>query len=248
MERRRNLWRQRLMGPEDVVKQKRQLFYRHVQHRVDVPDDIIHIIKKDLPRTYPKVPWVEQNIYDIEPLLISYAAVHKGDSYLQGFNYHMINIYRVFYDTEHALADTWWCFSRVIGLVRPLMPDFNSNWFAWCKKYWCSELLRRLRKIRPYMYSVLVKHEDRFATILTCKWFMLWFSQNVDWEELPELYDLCIKTRPKDLIQLYISIVLEVIKEGAPTITYQCSRDSCDIVHTILNIQIKNVSTLCQNI
>ena len=248
METRRELWRGRLMGSKDQIVEKRQLFERHIRNRSDIPTDIIQIIDKDLPRTYPKVQWVEQHISEIRPLLISYAAVQKGDSYLQGFNYHMIIVYRVFYGTEFALADTWWCFSRIIGLVRPLMPDFNLTWFSWCKKHWCGELFKRLRKSRPHMYSILAEHEDRFSTILTCKWFMLWFAQNVEWEELPMLYDLCIQTRPRNLLKLYTMIVYEVLKEAAPTITYQYSRDTCDIVHAILNMRIKNVATLCRNV
>lgn len=232
------------MGSEKQIDEKRQLYEKHVRHREDICPEILHTILKDLPRTYPQCPWVEHHISDIQPLLVSYAAVHKGDSYLQGFNYHMINTYRVFHGTQHALADTWWCFSRIVGLVRPLMPDFNLNWFSWCKSHWYNELLKRIRKTRPHMYSVLAAHEDRFSTLLTCKWFMIWFAQNVDWDELPELYDICIQTHPRDLIQLYISVVFQVMEKVAPTISYECSADTCDIVHKILNIRIKNIGTL----
>jgi len=248
MQRRQTVWRQRLMGSAEAVTRKRELFSMYVKGRCDVPEDTLRIIQRDLPRTFPKISWVADNVIEIEMLLTAYAAVHKGDSYLQGFNYHMTILYHVFHGTEHALADTWWCFSRVIGLIRPLIPDFNTNWFQWCRRQWTEDLFRRLRQTRPQLHSILEPEEENFSTLVTCKWFMLWFAQTVPWEDIFELWDIFIQLPPQDLLRIYMLLTHEILKEVAPTLTYRCSHEPCSILHVLLSVHVKGIQKMATRV
>lgn len=248
MEQRQTIWRRHLMGHPDTIERKRQLFCQYIQDRRDVPADVLHIIQRDLPRTFPNVPWVSEHAKDIESLLTMYAAVHKGDSYLQGFNYHMTILYHVFEGTEHALADTWWCFARVIGLVRPLMPDFNLTWFHWCRRHWTNDLFDRIRKSRPQLHSILNHQHEQFSTLVTCKWFFLWFAQTVPWTDIFELWDILIQLPPKHLLRIYMLLTHEILKEVAPTITYKWSQDPTNVLHALLSVQVRGIQKMATKV
>lgn len=244
MEQRRTIWRRRLMGGDESVNRKRELFDLYVQSRIDIPDDLLRVIRRDMPRTFPRVHWVSEHSKEIEKLLVIYAAVHKGDSYLQGFNYHMTIIYNVFHDTEHAYADTWWCFTRVIGLIRPLMPDFNITWFHWSRRHWTKDLFDHIRKTRPQLHSIIEPHKEEFSTLVTCKWFMLWFAQTVPWEDIFELWDIFIQLPPQHLLRVYMQLTHEILKEIAPTITYKWSRDPSNVLHALLSVHVRNIQKM----
>ena len=249
MERRQTLWRTRLMGTAQDIERKRQLYSAHVCGRIDVnPPDIINTIKKDLPRTFPKEPWVVEHLPEIEKLLISYAAVHKGDSYLQGFNYHMTILFRVFYDTEFAMADTWWCFCKIMGLIRPMIPDFNTSWFHWCRQHWIEELFKRLRRTRPQLHSMFEDEKEHFSTLVTCKWFMLWFAQNVPWSDLFKLWDFLIQLSPEHLLNAYTLLTHEILKEAAAAITYRWSQEPVGALNSLLTLRIHGIEKLAQRV
>ena len=248
MDERRKQWRCRLMGGPKSIARKREVFDTYVRDRRDISDDILRTIQRDMPRTYPKVEWVSEHLADIESLLIAYAAVQKGDSYLQGFNYHMTILYHVFQGTEHAFADTWWCFARIVGLIRPLIPDFNTTWFQWARRHWTDDLFKRIRRSRPYLHSIIETHKEHFSTLVTCKWFMLWFAQTVPWTDIFELWDIFIQVPPKHLLKTYTLITHEILKEAAPTITYSYSNDPANVLHALLSIRVKGIQKMAARI
>ena len=248
MNARRERWRTRLMGDSKSIARKRELYDLYVRNRQDISCDLLRTIQRDMPRTYPKVKWVSQNTSDIEQLLVTYASVNKGDSYLQGFNYFMTILYYVFHGTEHALADTWWCFSRLVSLIRPLMPDFNASWFHWSRRHWTEDLFKRIRRSRPYLHSVIEPHKEQFSTLITCKWFMLWFAQTVPWNGIFDLWDVLIQLPPQRLLKTYMLITHEILKEIAPTITYTTSRDHSNVLHSILSVKVRGIQSLTANI
>lgn len=248
MEERRSQWRARLMGTPTDIARKRDLYYAYVKDRVDVPKVVLTTIERDLPRTFPTVEWVTTHHQEIKALLVAYASVHKGDSYLQGFNYQAAVLCYVFYGTEHAAADSWWCFCRIIGLIRPLIPDFNVAWFHWSRRYWLGELLKRLRKSRPQLHSIIEPQKERFSTLITCKWFMIWFTQTVPWNDLFELWDILIDLPSQKLLKTYTLILHEVLKEAAPSITYRWSNEPIGILHAILSLKVKNIQTMAKRI
>lgn len=248
MEDRQRHWRARLMGTSNDIERKRKLYYKYIQGRQDISHKTKVTIDHDLPRTFATIEWVTQHYGDIKALLVSYASVHKGDSYLQGFNYQAAVICYVFRETEHAAADAWWCFSRVVGLIRPLIPDFNVAWFHWSRRYWLDELLKRLRKSRPQLHSILEPQKERFSTLITCKWFMLWFTQTVPWDDLFELWDIFIDLPSQKLLKVYTLILHEVLKEAAPTITYRWSNEPLGTLHAILSLKIKNIQKMAKKV
>lgn len=243
-------WRQKLMGDETQISMKRTLFYSFIQRRNEISDSLRSIIEADLPRTYPNAEWTRKiNVLEsIKKMLIAYASVHQGDGYLQGFNYIMATLYRVFEHTEHSLADTWWCFSRVISLIRPLMPDFNVTWFHWCRRHWFNGLHLKLRRKCPTLETILSNHHETFSTLITVKWFMLWFCQTVSFEEILDLWDFLICINPQKLMHVYTQITYEILIEAAPTITYNWSRDPTDAVHSIMSLKVSGVKNIIKRV
>ena len=147
MENRVSRWRTLLIG--DSISEKRDIYYCYVKGRQDISNSARITIQHDMPRTYPNIPCVRDNRAKLQTLLLEYAAVHRGDGYLQGFNYIMAILMCVFKGTTHADADTWWCFARIVGLIRPLMPDFNVAWFHWLRRHWLSHFYSELKKKSP---------------------------------------------------------------------------------------------------
>ena len=248
MEERRHHWRSRLMGTPQDIARKRNIYYAYIQGRKDISRELDTVIDRDLPRTFPNVDWVAENHPNIKALLVSYASVHKGDSYLQGFNYQAAILCHVFKNTKHAAADAWWCFARIVGLIRPLTPDFNVTWFHWSRRYWLDELLKRLRKTRPQLHTIIEPQKERFSTLITCKWFMIWFAQTAPWDDLFELWDILIDLPPKNLLKAYTLLLHEVLKEAAPTITYRWSNEPLGTLHAILTLKVRNIQKLAQKV
>lgn len=247
---RARVWRQKLMGSSEQINMKQTLFYSFIQQRNDIPDSLLATINADMPRTYPDLEWAQQDstITPVKTLLISYASVHKGDGYLQGFNYLMMVLYGVFENTEHPLADTWWCFSRIVSLIRPMMPDFNVTWFHWCRRHWFGDLHAKLHKKCPNLETILSNYHETFSTLITVKWFMIWFCQTLPFDEIYVLWDFLISVNPQKLMHVYTQITYEILAEAAPTITYKWGRDPTDAVHSILSLKVSGVKNIIKRI
>ena len=160
----------------------------------------------------------------------------------------MIIIYHVFENTEHPLADTWWCFSRIISLIRPLMPDFNVTWFHWCRRHWFGGLHYKLRKKCPNLETILNNYHETFSTLVTVKWFMIWFSQTIPFEQIHYLWDFLICVNPQKLMHVYTQITYEILIEAAPTITYKWGQDPTDAVHSILSLKVSGVKNIIKRV
>ena len=248
METRRVLWRRHLMGSVQNIAQKRKLFERYVVSKTDISPRTLGFIQRDIPRTYPQVEWVRENAKTIEQLLVHYAAVHRADGYLQGFNYAMAIIYHVFHGHEHALADSWWCFARWVGLVRPFIPDFNVTWFHACRRTWLKELMHRLKKKRPQLHSILMQEADAFSNLISCKWFLIWFAQQINFERIFVLWDVIILHPPSMVINICTSIMVEIMIEAAPQITYQWSQKPKEFMYTLLRLRITNPEVIAKRV
>jgi hypothetical protein len=244
MEVRRQRWRDHMMGTAERQELKRQLYARYIVHRTDIHPEILGLIQRDIPRTFPRQPWVCQHADTITRLLVQYAAVHRGDGYLQGFNFAMAIMWRVFEGQPHAEADTWWCFARYVGLVRPCIPDFNVTWYHSCRRRFLGELLYRLRRKRPVLHSILVPTAEHFSTVVTCKWLLIWFAQQVSFEDIFVLWDLLVETHPTKLFQCYTLILYQVFMAAAPDLTYQWSKNPTAFMGPLLGLKIQNVSEL----
>ena len=236
------------MGPKDKWVQKRQVYDTFIRGRSDIHNSILQTIRADIPRTFPKVEWMHEARPKIQELLVSYAAVQRGDGYLQGFNYIMSILFHVFHETEYAEADTWWCFSRMVGLIRPLMPDFNATWFHWYRTHWFNEFHVRLRKKRPRVESILASSAEIFSSLVTVKWFMIWFAQNISFDEIFILWDFMIEQKPERLMHIYTLIAYQIVYDSATTVTYRWSSEPSRLMHSLLDTRISGVENLIQNI
>ena len=248
METRRVLWRRHLMGNEQAIAHKRKLYQHYVVPKTQINERTRGFIQRDIPRTYPQVQWVQENTESIKTLLIQYAVVHRADGYLQGFNYAMAIIYHVFYGHEHALADTWWCFARWVGLVRPFIPDFNVTWFHACRRTWLEKLMYRLKKKRPQLHSILMQEAETFSNLISCKWFLIWFAQQIDFEHIFVLWDVLILHPPSMVIKICTSIMVEIMIEAAPQITYQWSQNPREFMYTLLRMHISNPEVIAKRV
>jgi len=240
MEERRASWRLHLMG--NKMGRQRELYHRFIQGSNTVSDTTTATICADMPRTYPNIPEIQQHLPKIQELLISYASFQKGDAYLQGFNYTMTILWMTFHGTEHAEADTWWCFSAIVARIRPLMPDFNVTWFHWLRRHWMEDFHNRLAAKRPTLNGILQHEPDTWSSLITIKWFMLWFAQTVQYKEIFKLWDFLIQLPPQKLMYAYTAITFEILCEIAPEITYQWTQRPTNIMHMLLNVKVDGIS------
>lgn len=248
MSERPRVWREHLMGPESTWSDKRHMYERFIRGRNDVHINIQTTIRADMPRTYPEIESMQSEIPTITSLLTSYAAIHRGDGYLQGFNYIMTILWFTFREEEYSEADTWWCFAKIVGLIRPMMPDFNVAWFHWYRKHWFEVFLRKFKKKRPFVESIISKHADTFSNLITVKWFMIWFAQTFSFGEIFLLWDFIISQPKEHLMHVYTTITYEIIHEASPTLSYKWSKQPTSLLHKILALKVDNVPHLIQRV
>jgi len=246
MEERQKLWRARLMGDDETCARKRELYHRFIKGRASQDAVVRQQIRADMPRTFVGVEQVDRA--NVETLLLSYAAVQQGDGYLQGFNYIMAVVLYVFHGSQKCHADTWWCFSRIVGLVRPLMPDFNVAWFHWCRRQWFGEFHRRLRRRRPVLESILHQKQEEWSTLMTVRWFMIWFAQTVAFEEIPLLWDFFIVQPPKTLMRVYTQVAFAIVEEAATTVAYEAGDSVPETMHRMLTLRVQGVADLLERV
>ena len=244
--RRHEKWRVKLIGQD--VDTKREIYYNYVQGRKDVPASALPTIQADMPRTFPKQSEILVDRGDTGNFLISYAAVHRADSYLQGFNYIMAVLWHVFKDTEHAEPDTWWCFVRIVGLIRPTMPDFNVTWFHWMRRDWLAQFHKQLKRKRPKLESILSHRVEEFSCLVTVKWFMIWFVQTVVFDNIFLLWDFIIEQPPRLLMKVYTGLTLHILCEAAPDITYQWSQEPTKLMYAFLNLKVEGIENAIEQV
>lgn len=244
MDQRCSVWRQKLIGDAKQVRYKQEIYRKFIYKQEQVSNSCRETIAADIPRTWSSETIVGREV--IQELLIEYATMQQGDTYLQGFSYLMTVLWTVFRTTEHARADTFWCFSRLVGLVRPLMPDFNTNWFHWYRNHWLGEFQTRLAGRRPVIADILSSDIEIFSSLITVKWFMLWFAQAVDFSEIFLLWDFLVQVPPRQLMRVYTLLAIEIIAEAATNLTYQCSGNPTLIAHKLLDLRITGIEKIVQ--
>ena len=245
MQTRQEIWRQRLIG-EDIVY-KRYVYQTHIQGGTEISQSTLLNIVADIPRTFSDSQ-LKCGDSTIKRLLVEYASVQAGDNYLQGFSYFMKIFCQVFHLSEHAEADTFWCFSKLVGIIRPLMPDFNCEWFAWNRKFWVNDLVKRLGKKRPLLEAILQTEIEIFSSLILVKWYMLWFAQNIVFEEVIELWDFLVNVNPCKRMYTYNCIALVIIEQAADNIVYQCGGQATAVIYKLLSLKIKNVGNLIRRL
>lgn len=241
MQTRRDIFRDRLIG--DDLGYKRDVYHKHIQGRSGVSPSTLQTILSDIPRTFSESR-TKSGDSTIQKLLVEYATIQLGDNYLQGFSYFMTIFWQVFRLEEHAEADTFWCFSKLVGIIRPLMPDFNCEWFAWNRNFWINDLVKKIGKKRPLLESLICEEIDIFSSLILVKWYMLWFAQNIVFEEVIELWHFLVNIESGKRMHAYNCIALVIIEQAADDIVYQCGGQAHLVIYKLLNLKIKNVSNL----
>ena len=237
---RRQLWRNRLIGKD--IAYKRSVYYKYIQNRIDVSESTLQTIIADIPRTFSGKTKVDSAY--VQNLLLEYATVQSGDSYLQGFSYFMVILCTVLSGSEHAKADAFWCFSSLVGIIRPMMPDFNCVWFDWNKTFWINDLVKKIGKGRPLLETIICEEMEIFSSLILVKWYMLWFSQNIVYEEVVELWDFLLSLSPDKLMPAYNSIALVIISQAAGDIVYKNDGQAVPVIYQLLDLKVTNIQNL----
>jgi len=237
---RQKIWRNRLIGKD--IAYKRSVYYKYIQNRIDVSESTLQTIIADIPRTFSGKTKVDSAY--VQNLLLEYATVQSGDSYLQGFSYFMVILCTVFDETEHAKADAFWCFSSLVGIIRPMMPDFNCVWFEWNKTFWINSLIKKIGKERPLLEAIICEEMEIFSSLILVKWYMLWFSQNIVYEEVVELWDFLLSLSEDKLMHAYNSIAVTIISQAADDIVYKCGGQAVPVIYQLLDLKVTNIQNL----
>ena len=240
MQHRQKIWRNRLIGKD--IDYKRYVYYKYIQNRVGVSESTLQTIIADIPRTFAGETKVDSTY--VQNLLIEYATVQSGDSYLQGFSYFMVILCTVFSGSEHAKADAFWCFSKLVGIIRPMMPDFNCEWTSWNRTFWINDLVKKIGKERPLLEAICCEEMEIFSSLILVKWYMLWFSQNIVYEEVVELWDFLLGLPTCKLMHAYNSVALVIISQAAGDIVYKNEGQAVPVIYQLLDLKVSNVPNL----
>lgn len=246
MEQRCLVWQRQLLGTRVEISSKHQVYTRFIYGRSDISETCRTTIAADMPRTWSAESIEQKDV--IQELLVEYAATQQGDSYLQGFNYIMTVLWTVFRTAEHARADTFWSFVRIVGLIRPLMPDFNTAWFHWYRNHWMSEFQTQLARRRPLIAEMLSTDIETFSSLITVKWFMIWFTQTIPFSDIFSVWDLLIQVPPRQLVHVYTLLTVEIITQAATTLTYECGGNPTQLIHTLLELKIKGIANVLERV
>ena len=240
MQKRQEIWRKNLIGKD--IAYKRYVYSKYIEGRTDISESTLQTINADIPRTFSGKTTVSTEV--VSKLLKEYATVQRGDSYLQGFSYFMVIFCTVFHKSEHTNADTFWCFSKLVGIIRPLKPDFNADWVAWNRDFWIKDLCKKIGQTRPLLKAIICEEIEIFSSLILVKWYMLLFSHYIIYEEIFEMWDFLFSVTPDKLMQTYNSIALVIISQAADDIVYRCSGQPTVVINNILNLKISNVNNL----
>ena len=77
---------------------------------------------------------------------------------------------------------------------------------------------------------------------------MLWFTQTVNFDEIFLLWDFLISVPTNQLMKLYTMITVEIIKEIAPTVTYDSLNNPTRAIHQILSYKVSGIENLIQRV
>lgn len=187
----------------------------------------------DIPRTFPRHPWfTKERRHTLEQQLMRYAAVFRGDGYIQGFSFIMAVALYVFESEggSESLSDSWWVGVEVIHRIRPVMPDFNMKWFDYTRTQYVDKLKRVMKKYRRNLWNLIEPHMHTISHVIMMRWIMIWFSKNFPLEDVVIIWDALFLCDHHRLMDLYVSISVAILSQAAPKLF---EVPSSNIPHTI---------------
>ena len=115
-------WRIALMGPVDTWEQIRQ----PVELRTS---EYLGQITLDIGRTYPTEHWFDPHRQTLVSLLNTFASVNVGIGYIQGMNYLIFPLWKVYYDSapEWAKEDTLASMQSIMHMTLRTYPTYVSD-------------------------------------------------------------------------------------------------------------------------
>ena len=112
-------WRRKLIGPKRTLKRVRGIpIHLNATSRFDEQ------IRLDLARSD-----LTDHVETLAGILNLFAFVNRGMGYSQGMNLLLKTLWDVFYDDDpkHAVQDSYFALSTLVGLLRPMYPLHESD-------------------------------------------------------------------------------------------------------------------------
>lgn len=244
---RAKIWRTCLIGDDLEVHNKRKTYYSIIcNYPYNVNEDILNIIKKDLPRTH--IQGINIDTETIETLLCQYTKAMPCDSYVQGFAYLMAVLYHVYEnnDREHAMADTFWSFGTVLSIVRCTIPDHDPIDFKRFTDEWKVHYIAHLQAKSHRTHNWLTPFYDVLLPSLTVKWLMLWFTQQFDIGCLLKLWDAIITCNASRRTKLFGIIAANITLQHADKIEYWAETSPTEIGPRLMCIRAKDAQIIVE--
>jgi len=190
-----------------------------IHHPYEIEPDISRIIKNDMPRTnlHHGTPMTSNSQKIIETLLTQYVQIMPCDGYLQGFNYIMALLYKVYEeeDVEHALSDTWWSMVSIVSVMRPMIPDHDPHDFQRYTDKWSVYYKNHIQLKNNRLYVLLEPHLSIILPMITVKWLMIWFTQLFALEDIKIVWDALITCDSRHRTKLMAIIAANItIQQG----------------------------------
>lgn len=252
MSHRAAVWKNILLGDEYKITCLRNHYYNCVKKYPRLcPEKIKKIIKRDIPRTYSNSSFYKQrhNRNNIETLLCQFAVIHPADNYLQGFNYIMATLYYVYYnhDPEHAMADTWWSFCKILACIRPCLPDDSINNFKSYTNIWTKYFKKHLQKNDITLYHIIMPYADSIFQNLQIKWLMIWFCQNFSLEDIVTIWDALITCEPTERAKLKGIISANILIQSSTKILDMYTSSPTEVAYKLINFKAVDPGVIIKN-
>lgn len=237
---RADVWRKHLI-PGDV-HDKRKL-YRNIiqQFPYTIPNKASVEIARDVPRTSDHV---DEEV--LETLLHQYVQILPCDGYLQGFNYIVNTLYHVFSkdDQEHAMADTWWAATTVIGIIRPMIPDHDPDDYARYTQKWGKHYIKHIQKNSPRTHAWLTPFYASILPTITVKWLMIWFTQMFDLDNCLVIWDALVTCEPQERTKLMAIIAANITIQHSDSIETWSREAPSEIGPRLLSVKAKDAGVI----
>lgn len=217
-------WRTALMGPSDTWEQVR----KPIELRTSA---YLGQISLDIRRTFPKEHWFDPHRSKLIELLNTFASINVGIGYIQGMNYLIFPLWKVYYESapEWAVEDTLASMQSIMHMTLRVYPTHVSKDMSYLKtlagvvRLRCITLCPRMHVLfdadyEPFIISVIsTVMPTLFATVLDLDHLMVLWDQFFDAGSRRSMFNravdtlVCLLVHHKNLfIYLPVSTAMDV--------------------------------------